>query len=274
MLLILLVCRQGASEFSSFHLAFGRSSFAKNSGSSIRGTALVEGGSGMTKVSSVNSFVSNTSLSAPGSPNRSACVDNSDGQINYSNQNVFNSPTAAGYIVNHHQSSQSGHLAGSPLSGTHPDATSILSEALNIEKSALTHIFPPSICRDDAGGIYPVAFLSSTCMYPSEEHYTWRASAADGSLIIVLDMDEWKHSSDVCYMSVLGLSIPEASHLALQSNGVSSIVLSSQTPVRLEPGAPPSEISIKLSSWMRQETSEMSERDRKAYKVYHLVILF
>lgn len=253
---------QKLNSFSSFQLAFGRSSFFR-SGSPPRESSSGGHNSGMVKATSALSFISSAALNSPESLDRSADIIDDEAH-SYSHSNVFNSPTAAGYM-SHHQS------RGAPTShpatpGAESKMDSIaLSAALGVEAVALTHIFPPSACRDGAKGIYPVVFLSSTCIYPSEENYTWRASAADGSIMIVLDMDEWRHTNDVCYISVLGLSIPEAASLAVESNGIYNSVVASRTTAQYDQAV--DELRVQLCSWVRQETSDMNEKDRTAYKV-------
>lgn len=213
--------------------------------------------------------MSNTSISPPSSPDRTG---GSDHNRSLNSNNVFNSPTAAGYMTQPRGGSAQSPAGLSPFSGTaavNADGTTILSEALGIESEALSSIFPPSTCRDSAAGIYPIVYMSSTCVYPSEENFMWRASAADGSIVIVLDIDEWRHNSGECYLSIFGLSIPEAAHLAHASGGVVA-----NPSERCVEGAVPEDLSIRLSNWARQETFDMSERDQKAYKVKRCFLCF
>ena len=219
---------------------------------------------GMLNSTHSSSFISNTSISPPGSPDRTGGSDLNRSLNNSSN--VFNSPTAAGYMTQARAGSAQSPPGHSPCAGAaaaNADAPTVLSEALGVEREALPSIFPPSACRDSAGGIYPIVYMSSTCVFPSEENFMWRGSAADGSIVIVLDSDEWRHNSDECYLSIFGLSIPEAAHLARSSSR--SVVANPNE--QLLAGAVPEDLSVQLSSWVQQETHDMSERAKTAYEV-------
>mmetsp|Transcript_15109 Transcript_15109/g.22727 ORF Transcript_15109/g.22727 Transcript_15109/m.22727 type:complete len:774 (-) Transcript_15109:140-2461(-) len=66
---------------------------------------------------------------------------------------------------------------------------------------------PASVSKDT--GVFPVVLLSSSCMFPTVNTATWRASALSGNTTVYIETDEWKYSdSGMCYFSIIGVTPP------------------------------------------------------------------
>ena len=82
----------------------------------------------------------------------------------------------------------------------------------------------------------------------------YQASSADGTIIAVLDTDEWKYTSQVLYGAIYGYCLPTAVPTQAEANNDSTSK---------------EELSVSISAWSRAETSSMSQSDIRLYSVKH-----
>mmetsp|Transcript_33205 Transcript_33205/g.61905 ORF Transcript_33205/g.61905 Transcript_33205/m.61905 type:complete len:928 (-) Transcript_33205:600-3383(-) len=76
--------------------------------------------------------------------------------------------------------------------------------------SVLIESLPNSIAKE--AGVYPVLHLSSSCIYPTAESHTWRATSILGPAKAMIETDEWLHTATrYCYLSVIGVALPQVS---------------------------------------------------------------
>jgi hypothetical protein len=54
-----------------------------------------------------------------------------------------------------------------------------------------------------------LAYISSSCIYPSSIDYDWRASSCDGKMSIIIDSSEFKYSNGNCYIGILGIDFSD-----------------------------------------------------------------
>eukprot|EP00607_Mallomonas_marina_P005451 CAMPEP_0182426556 /NCGR_PEP_ID=MMETSP1167-20130531/13041_1 /TAXON_ID=2988 /ORGANISM="Mallomonas Sp, Strain CCMP3275" /LENGTH=817 /DNA_ID=CAMNT_0024608059 /DNA_START=38 /DNA_END=2488 /DNA_ORIENTATION=+ len=108
------------------------------------------------------------------------------------------------------------HMGIPPLPGV------IKAQAANTdEHSLLSTAIPASLpsSLSLSRGLFPVAHLSSSCMYPSEQDFSWRSSGADGNIVVMFENDEWSYTSGSCYFA---LSLIKTLPLSLSLSSTSS----------------------------------------------------
>jgi len=54
--------------------------------------------------------------------------------------------------------------------------------------------------------VFPIAFISSSSMYPNTVDHMWRSSGIDGEVSFVVNQDEWRYTDGSCFFSIYGLN--------------------------------------------------------------------
>lgn len=105
---------------------------------------------------------------------------------------------------------------------------------------------------DPSHVVYPVVYMSNSCMYPSAEDYTWRASHHRGHIMIVFECDEWKYTPGVCYIGVYAHRVG-GSATSSEDNGDNDFV------------------RCRLVARMQREDATLTETQRQRYSAFNEV---
>lgn len=138
---------------------------------------------------------------------------------------------------------------------------------------AASRTLPPSLCL--TRGVFPVAYLSSNCMYPNREDFTWRGSGADGSILILFEADEWKYTAGCCYLTLSGLSVVTAAEnvsgprVTSTTDTMATSISDTSSPI--QPPLPPSQITCRISVVERSDIEYLSTETTGRYEVFQSV---
>lgn len=159
---------------------------------------------------------------------------------------------------------QGGHLPGTGSSSDYDLITASASRTL-----------PPSHCL--SRGLFPVAYMSSNCMYPNEEDYTWRGSGADGSILILFEADEWKYTAGCCFITLAGLAVGSSSIEMVTTTSTATTTTSPSEGSHPQerspslPPVPPSQITCRISVVERSDIEYLSAESSERYDIFQSV---
>lgn len=72
--------------------------------------------------------------------------------------------------------------------------------------SDITKLVKPSPALEHL--VYPVVYVSNeSCMFPTEDNFTWRASGIDGAAYVVFESSEFQYTSGTVYLSTFGVDV-------------------------------------------------------------------
>lgn len=169
---------------------------------------------------------------------------------------------------------------GSPTS-IPPMPTIIKAQSMSVDNkslfaAALPQALPPSLCLDR--GLFPVAHMSSCCMYPSPEDYSWRGSGTDGSILVMLENDEWKYTNGNCYISLSAIRMPtpETGSAATPSapsthQSPEKRSASRKSELMSPSGSSPASLNCRVTLWESSALDRLSSDMKDRYDIFQSV---